>query len=249
MHISSIIFIKMISNIKNPEFSKELLNKIDEYTKMKNSKIEIKRNVLTISCNDKYLKIKLNINSVEFEVVNKNEKINKKYVKDKNGYYIKEKVKETTHFGNYIIDKTQKSTYKIYDKKGIEQYRKDTFKHDSYYIDETNTLMRCEPNGIDNYKEESYIWRVENNKILKRVIKQYTYPEELKTKHHIHDTDYCYVRLQEIERNNKNIPDYGCYYGIDKEIFFKYFQKEIPFEEVMKNFESKKYILNSGIVI
>lgn len=241
MYISSYIFISTINNIKNNDLSKELLDKIALYSKKKNSKINIKRNVLTITCDEVELKVILNRKGVEYQLNKKDEIINKKYVKYKNGYYIKIKNTTTSRYGGNLVDKKQIDTFKLYDKKGIEQYRKDSFKQDSFYENENKELIRIEPNGIDNYKEDSYIWRVEENKILKRTIKKYSYPEEIKKEYSIEDKDFCYIRLQETDRTDIDIPDYGCFYGIDKDVLFKYFQKEVPFEEIIKNFESKKY--------
>lgn len=241
MYISSYKFIRAINKIKNNELKKELIKTIEVYSDMMNSKINIKENVLTITYKNIKLKVILTKNGVEYEI-NKIDKIlNKKYIKYKNGYYIKISNTEFFRYGHNLIDKKQTDTFKLYDKKEIEQYRKNTVKKDGFFIDETGKLINLEPKVLGNYKEDSYLFRTENDYVLRRDIKKYSFlsPEERQYKDE--ETDDFYIRFQKIDKNSNDIPDNGSFYGIDKDVAFKYLKKEVPFEEIVNNFKSKKY--------
>jgi len=226
MYISSYKFIRAINKIKNEDFSKELLQKIDEYSNKLNSNVNIKKNVLTIIYNDIEINIILNKKSIEYQFNKKDETINKKYVKFKNGYYIKTNNIEFCRYGRNLVDKKQTDTYKLYDKKGMEQYRKINIKKDCFYQNKNGKLIRIEPKKADNYRKDSYIFRIEQEYILKREKEKYSYLANTKGQYKTEETDDFYIRFQKIDKNSSNIPDYGHFYGIDKDVVFKYFKKK-----------------------
>ena len=65
----------------------------------------------------------------------------------------------------------------------------------------------------------------------------------------IKNSDNCYIRYKKIDSLVKEIPDYGNYYGIDNEVFFKYFQSEATLGDIIDNFHSKGHVIRNGIQI
>lgn len=242
-------FIKNITKIKVKSFSEELLNNLNNYLYNENNTVKTTKNELFI-LNNNYPKliIKLEKNGISYQENKSDKIINIKYKKHENGYYIKKdtRICELYDLGektsNHI--KTEE-VFRIFDKDGFEQFDRVTTKDDTYYEDKTTGKKTlCEPNYNKNYVECEYSYRIDNEYILKRNVRNYAYPDGTKAFIDINSSDHSYIRYELIPKDTKEIPHYGNYYGIDKEIFFNYFQNKATIDDVIDNFHSKKYYIH-----
>ena len=44
-----------------------------------------------------------------------------------------------------------------------------------------------------------------------------------------------------IKKDTKELPDFGEFYGVDNDVFLKYFQKKSTINDIVDDFHSKKY--------
>lgn len=240
-------FIKKISKCKSKYFSDELLRNLDMFLNNKKTKISFDKNKLVVSVNGDELRINLeNHGTITFQL-NKDDAIIKgKYSLCKNGYYVKT---EKEDINIYDVDDILKKDivhnelFKVYTRDGLEQFRRTTEKVDNYYEDKkTGEVTLCEPDIMENYTSNTYMWRVDGKYVLERKIKKYVYPDGTKSFIDIHNEDHCLIRYGLIKKDTKELPDFGEFYGVDNDVFLNYFQKKSTINDIVNNFHSKKYV-------
>ena len=247
-------YIKKISNSKSKSFSDDLLNNLDIFLNDSNSKLKIDRNQLIIKCDDDELQITLGKHgNISYEMKKDDISVKGQYHVCKNGYFVKliDEQRSVHEVDNiYYKDIARKEVFKVLDRRGVEQFRRVTFKLDNYYEDKkTGEITLYEPDIMENYTKNSYMWRVNGKYVLKRNVKKYIYPDGTPSFIDINNSDDCYIGYQLIDSNDKELPNYGEFYGIDKEVFFNYFQKKSNINDVVDNFHSKKYKISHAIEI
>ena len=232
-----------IKKIKTPSFSENLEERIKHYTHREADE-EISNEYLVFTLDDSKLTIRFEKDKISYEDIRGNEISTGEYVKHKKGYYIKLHHKEKTIYdlgdrNSHNI--TTKEEFRLYDKKGYEQFRKTTRKEDNYYEDkETGLIVLHEPDIFENYKEDTYLWRKNNKYCLERYKKEYKYPNHTKAFIDLDYEDYCCLK-KELINEEKELPTNGTFYGFDKEIFFDYFQNKSTIEDIKQNVRSKNY--------
>ena len=246
-------FMKKISKIKIESFSKELLRIIDSYSRLSDAKIKIKGNKLLISYHYQILiEISVKKDLVTYEKYEYGEYEYKKYFKHISGYCVQSINKSQVIFGvgdGVSRDSKYDEIFRVYDDNGCEQFRRRTKKMENYYEDkQTGEIMINKPSVFENYVENYYVWRTNDfdsngNYIITRKIKCYTYPQYALglSDQSMRNTDVCSIRYETLDDDVKEIPFGGHYYGFDKDIFFKYFQKNATMDDIYENVKSKKY--------
>lgn len=158
--------------------------------------------------------------------------------------------------GNQLVIKYDE-IFRVYDNFGIEQFRRRTEKLENYYEDkQTGEIIVNKPDVFENYIENYYVWRTNDfdsngNYIIARRIKNYTFPQYALniSGESIKDTDVCSIRFETLDEDIKKIPFGGHYYGFDKELFFKYFQKEATIDDIHGNLKTKKSHIPNNIIV
>lgn len=224
--IARIIFMANVSgkiNITDNVFEGVYTSKDINY----DLKIDIQGNCITFTstCNDivrsgKYRKSKDNI-LVEYD---SNEKVIYDLEDDLSVNVDLLKVTRLYNSNNY---ETFNRTIKI----------KDNYKR----IKKTGHIVMNPPDIMENYTETEYQWRAENNCVLKRTIKKYTYPDGTKAFIDIKNEDNCFLRYEKLKEKEKELPTYGHYYGFDKELFNAYNARQATMDDIVENVHSKKY--------
>lgn len=239
-------YIKRISKIKSKSFSQILLKEIDLFLDNNKSTIKFVDDKLIIECDDNELKVVLEKHGgISYEIRKYDMVVTGQYGVYKNGYFVKTDDKKSSVYcvdNAYSKDISYKQIFRVFDKKGIEQFRRVTFKVDNYQEDmETGVITLNEPDIMENYAENYYIYRADERYVLKRVVKKYVYPDGTSSFINIRNCDDCFIRYGLIDKESKELPNYGEFYGVDSEIFFNYFQKKSTINDVVDNFHSKKY--------
>ena len=98
-----------------------------------------------------------------------------------------------------------------------------------------------EPNVLKNFTENEYSYRIEDKYIIKRTIRKYAHPDDIKLFANLKDLDEIYLRYETINEQTNEIPNWGNYYAIDKSVFFDYKQSKATSDDIVENFYSKKY--------
>lgn len=239
-------FIRKISKSKVNVFSEELLKNIDMFLSNKKSNVKFDKNSLIIECNDDKLNVKLGKHGTISYGMKVNDVLtSSEYRIHKNGYFVKFTCDELNSYDVDDVsskDITHEEVFKLYNKKGVEYFRRITFKVDNYYENKkTGKITLHEPDIMENYTENCYMYRVDQRHILKRIVRENIYPNATPAFMEISNSDNCFIRYELINRDSKEIPDCGEFYGIDKEVFFNYFKKKSTIDDVVDNFHSKKY--------
>ena len=194
---------------------------------------------------DSKLMIKFDKNKVTYEDIRVDKTFTGEYVKYKNGHYVKYHEKEETI---YDLDNctshniTTKEEFRVYDKKGFEQFRRTTRIEDNYFKDkDTGLVVLHEPNVFENYKEDTYLWRINKNYCIERYKKEYKYPNHTKAFIDLEYQDQCLLRDELLNDDDRDLKVGGNFYGFDKNIFYDYFQNEATIEDIKQNVRSKNY--------
>lgn len=243
--LSEFIFMNKISKIKVESLKKEILSKLNMYVSLKDSIVEYKRNELNIKWKNHKVKILIKKNEILYELETEDKKVTTKYVEHPKCIFIKINEESTFVYDagtDYSNNLEFREIFKLYTKDGIESFRRETIKLENYYQNkETKKIKLHEPNVMENYTESIYLWRKDKNYILKRRAKKYVYPDKTKAFIDLENSDNFYIRYDKVDSSIKEIPNNGEYYGIDSNIVFKYFQNEASIEDIITNFNSKKY--------
>ena len=165
-------YIKIISKSKSKSFSHELLREIDLFLDDKKSKVKFVDNELIIECDDNQLKVVLEKNGgISYEIKKDDVTANGQYSVHKNGYFVKtDNEKLTVYYVDSVCSKdiTHKQVFQVFDKKGVEQFKRITFKADNYQEDKkTGEITLNEPDIMENYTENYYIYRADDRHVLK----------------------------------------------------------------------------------
>lgn len=244
--------VKKISKVKVKSFSDELLRQLYGYLNEKSVCVELKQNGINIKCNDGYLNILFEKNEISYESLNNGNLITGKYIVHKNGYFVKESNKELDCYDigdSYSNDAKYSETFRVFNKDGIEQFRRVTTTLDNYYENKkTGEITLHDPDLMENYKENLYIWRLDGKYVVERRIKEYIYPDGTYSFIDLKNSDDCLMRYEPIGEDTKELPNCGHFYGFDKDLFFKYFQKDSTITDIMNDVYSKHYrkILNTN---
>lgn len=251
-------FIKRLSKIVVKSFSKELISIINSELQDENSKVKCTVNRLTIKLNNYSIKVCINSNGVTYEMIGNGEYESKKCLKHKNIYYVQMLKKH--HDNIDLEDKLSKDikfeeVFRVYNLEGFEQFRKETKRQVNYYEDKiTGEIITYEPSDFENYSESLYIWRVtssdlEKDYVLTRNIKNKIYPQI--NLENIYDStkksDDCQIRYEYLDKDVKELPFGGHYYGFDSDLFFKFFQNKSTIGEIYENVRQKKYHMPNDI--
>lgn len=244
--------VKKISKVKVKSFSDELLRQLYGYLNEKIVCVELKQNGINIKCNDGYLNILFEKNEISYEVVNGDNIITGKYIVHKNGYFVKESNKELDRYDladSYSNNYRTKDVFKVFNKNGIEQFRRVTTRLDNFDEDkESGDIILHKPDIMENYTENRYIWRLDGKYVVERIIKEYNFQDGTHSFIDLKNSDDCLMRYEPIGEDTKELPNCGHFYGFDKDIFFKYFQKDSTITDIMNDVYSKHYrkILNTN---
>lgn len=246
-------FRRNVSNLKVRSFSSQLLNYLNIYLDKDETRVKIRSDELELKWKSVTLLVKLTKTGILYQLVNSTESITGKYVKCKTGFYVVISNKESNVCATETstsYDMNVKTIFKYFDKQGVEQFRRTSVEVSNYIKDaETWKITPKEPDIMENYTEHCYQWRIENDHVLQRRVRNYLYPDGTKAFIDIKNSDNCYIRYKKIDSLVKEIPDYGNYYGIDNEVFFKYFQSEATLGDIIDNFHSKGHVIRNGIQI
>lgn len=246
-------FKRKILKLNVDSFKEETLKQIDRYLDRKDTVLDIKKNTLRIHWKNVELELKLEKKGISYEIKDNDKVITCKYTEYENAIFIKSNKKSLVTYDlddKYSYNSTNEEICKVYDKKGVENFNRKTIKERNYYVDKkTGEITIHEPDIMENYTENYYKWRTDENYILERHNIKYIYPEGTKAFIDIKNYDSFFLRYEMIEPNNKDIPDWGHYYGIDSDVAFKYFQKEANIDDVIDNFYSKKYNIKHSIYL
>lgn len=247
--------IKKISKLKVESFKDELLRQIDICSK-EAQVIKITKNKLEIKGLDGHLDGHLNIlikkNEVSYEIVNGDISIIGKYMKSKNGYFVKISNKKLNYYDigdSYSHDDKTKEIFKVFNKNGIEQFRRATVRLDNYDEDkETGMITIHKPDIMENYTENRYMWRLDGKYIVERKIRKYVYPDGTRAFIDLKNSDDCLLRYGLVDDNNKEIPENGGFYGFDKKLLLEYFGQKTTINDIIRDVDSKHYrkILNTN---
>lgn len=244
---------KILKLVKFESFSKELLEQIYTYLSMKDIEMKASANSLVLKSQDKKLRVQIQRNRVSYQIEKKDECILGSYRAYKSGFTITHEEKEELV---YDLDEknshnvTDKKVFRLFDKRGVEQFRRETEKKDNFYEDkQTGCITLSEPDIFENYIQNEYLWRIDDTHVLKRKKRVYAYPDGTKAFIDLKNEDYCYIRYELLDTKGKEIPMSGRYFGVDKDIFFQYFQKKATMEDIIDNFHSKKYVIKSDFYI
>ena len=244
---------KKILALKVDSFKEELLKQLDRYLDRKDVIFDITKNIFKIQWNNIELNLTLEKKGISYEIKDNDKVINGKYIECEKAIFIKKNQKslETYDLDNkYSYNSRSEEICKVYDKTGLEKFRRETIQLRNYYaLKDTGEVTIHEPDINENYTENYYKWRVDEKYILERHTKKYIYPEGTETFINIKNSDSFLLRYEGIDSHIKDIPYWGHYYGIDSEIVFKYFQKEADMNDIINNFKSKKYIIKNHIHI
>lgn len=239
-------FIRKISKCKSKCFSEKLLRNLDIFVGNKKSKIRFEKNKLVVDVNGDELKINLEKHGgITFQLNTDDAIIKGKYSLCKNGYYVKiEKEDINIYEVDDILKKdvVHSELFKVYTRDGLEQFRRTTEKVDNYYENKkTGEVTLCDPDIMENYTDNTYMWRVDEKYVLERKIKKYIYPDGTKSFIDLHNEEHCLLRYKLIKKDTKELPDFGEFYGVDNDVFLKYFQKKSTINDIVDDFHSKKY--------
>lgn len=230
--------------IKTESFIEDLNYRIKHYIALSAIE-ESSKDKLIYILDDSKLVITFEKDKVIYEDIREEKIFTGEYVKDKKGHHIKYTQKEAATFdldNCFSHNVTNKEEFRVYDKKGYEQFRRITRKEDNYYEDkETGMIVLHEPCILENYKEDTYIWRTNDNHCIKRNKLEYKYPNHTKAFIDLDYKDYCYLRAGVISEDQKDLQLGGNFYGFDKELFFNYFQNKATIEDIKQNVRSKNY--------
>lgn len=238
---------KLSKVIKIESFLRSILDDIEFY--LYNIKIEfdITKNHMTIKSNDNTINIIINGKNVLCIKEFKDKTITKEYKKIKQGYIVRiiDEIEMEFDLGTKkSINKEKVKEIKFYDTNCKEIYRGINKKVDNYYQDNiTKEIKLHNPDIIENYEEQEFYYRIEDKYIIERKIKKYAYPDGTETFINFKNSDNVYLRTELIDKDTKDIPIWGVYYEIDKNLFFDYNNKKININDVITTFKVKKYYI------
>lgn len=238
---------KLTEKIKIESFLKIILDKLEFYLCDVNIDLNVKRNNMTIKTEHNIVNITINDNSVVYTEENKYKKLIREYKKVDEFYIVKlidiNEVIYELESSNSINRRTIAET-KIYNKQCKEIYRGIKTNVDNYLQDrKTKEVKLHDPDIMENYEEREFLYRIENKYIIKRTIKKYAYPDGTEAFIDLKNSDNVYLRYEIIDKDSKDIPTWGHYYEIDKDVFFKYYQFKASSNDIVENFKSKKYYI------
>lgn len=246
-------FKKKILKLNVDSFKEEILKQLDRYLYLKDAVLDIKKSTLKINWKNIELALILEKKGISYEIKDDSKVINGKYTEYEKAIIVKINEKSLSKYDlddKYSYNSKSEEICKVYDKTGIENFRRKTIKVRNYYVDkETGKVTIHEPDINENYTENYYKWRADEKYVLERYTKKYIYPEGTEAFISIKNSDYFLLRYQLIDSSIKDIPYWGHYYGVDSDVVFKYFQKEASIDDVIDNFCSKKYTIKNHIHI
>lgn len=125
----------------------------------------------------------------------------------------------------------QKTQFHTFNAEGIEIWRLEETNQDNYYQDKkTKEQIMPSPDCFENYTEKEYSFRAED-KIIKRVIKQYYLPECPD----ITKNRNGYLIGENHHPTNKRLPKGGEYIFFPKELFASYKLGECSINDLWEN--------------
>lgn len=239
---------KLTKKVKIESFLKMILEKIDFCFCDMNTELNVKKNNIFMKTKYNTIKITITEKSVLYEEQNKYKKIIKEYKKIDQGYIVKltdiNEVIYELETSNSINRRTVVET-RIYNKQCKEVYRGIKTNVDNYLQNrETNEIKLHDPDIMENYEEKEFHYRIEDKYIIKRTTKKYAYPDETEAFINLKNSDNIYLRYETINKDTKDMPTWGHYYEIDKDLFFNYNQDKVSSSDIVENFKSKKYYIH-----
>ena len=225
-------------HIKTKQFAKTLTSILEYVIKSNGTIEEVEENKIIAKAKDIDIVIDISEEEIKYEAIICNSKetgIEKKY---QGGYYarfISERNSKIYYSDVNASNELKEEKFILYDKNGNEKYLKEIFSTDNY-IELNGVLKRREPRLLENISMKNYVWITEDKNAIKRRIVKYKYPDDVKKEKGIEDVDKCYfisspINIDRLLENNKE--------EIEKDIYFKYFQKEITAKEIIERIRKK----------
>lgn len=246
-------FKRRILKLNVDSFKTEMLEQLDRFLFSKDIVVDIKKASLKLTRKNMEFNLKIEKKGISYEFKDNYRVISSTYKNYKDSIVIKVREESLENYDlvdKYSYNSKNKEICKVYDKTGIEKFRRETIKVDNYFVHKkTGEVTIHKPDIMENYTENIYKWRVNENYILERHNKKYIYPDGTKAFISIKNSDDFFIRYQLVSSDSKDIPYGGNYYGIDTDIVLKYFQREASINDVIDNFNSKKYIISNSIYL
>lgn len=239
---------KLTKKIKIESFLKMILDKIDFYLCDVNIELSVKKNNMIIKSKHNVINITINDKSVLYEEINKNRKFIKEYKEIEQGYVIRFTDISEDIYELETSDSINRRTVvetRVYNKQCKEIYKGIKTNVDNYFQDrETKEVKLHDPDIMENYEEKEFHYRIEDKYIIKRTTKKYVYPDGTEAFINLKNSDNIYLRYETINKDTKDMPTWGHYYEIDKDLFFNYNQDKVSSSDIVENFKSKKYYIH-----
>ena len=239
---------KLKQQIKIESFLKVILDKLEFYLCDVNIDLNVKKNNMIIKTNHNLINIAINDNGVVYKEENKYKKLIREYKKVDEVYIVKStdisEVIYELETSDSINRKTVAET-RIYNEQCKEIYRGIKTNVDNYLQDrKTKEVKLHDPDVMENYEEREFHYRIEDKYVIKRTIKKYNYPDGTEAFMTLKNSDNVYLRYEMINAETMDIPTWGHYYEIDKDVFFNYNQYKASSNDIVENFKSKKYYIS-----
>lgn len=225
-------------HIKTKQFAKTLTSILEYVIKNNGTIEEVEENKIIAKAKDIDIVIDISEEEIKYEETIFNSKKIGAEKKCQDGYYarfISENNNELDYGDFKILNSLKEEEFVLYDQNDNEKYIKETFSTDNY-IEEEGKLRRREPRLLENVTTNNYVWITEDKNAIKRYTVKYKYPDDVKKEKGIEDVDKCYfisspINIDKLLENNKE--------EIEKDIYFKYFQKEITVKEIIERIRKK----------
>lgn len=236
---------KLKRTVEIESFLENILEQFYFYLNQDDVSTQIENNTICLKIKDIEISIKVENNEVVYTKKQNLKKEIQKYNKIENGYLIRISEESQNIFeleDYYSIHNTMEKKIKVYDNSKKEIYRRKTKKAENFNEDKMTRLRTLhEPNVLKNFTENEYSYRIEDKYIIKRTIRKYAHPDDIKLFANLKDLDEIYLRYETINEQTNEIPNWGNYYAIDKSVFFDYKQSKATSDDIVENFYSKKY--------
>ena len=238
---------KLKKKIEIESFLKIILDKLEFYLCDVNIEINVKKNNMTIKTKHNIINITIRDNDVVYTEENKYKKLIREYKKVDEVYIVKSTDISEVIYELETSDSINRKTVvetKIYNKHCKEIYRGIKTNVDNYLQDrKTKEVKLHDPDVMENYEEREFHYRIEDKYIIKRATKKYAYPDGTESFINLKNSDSIYLRYETIDKESKDMPTWGHYYEIDKDVFFNYNQYKASSNDIVENFKSKKYYI------
>ena len=242
---------KIFKLIKSAKIREEILDRITS----SDGKIKLQGNVLSsfLEKNEDSFIVELTDNSLHYQSQRDSTVVEIHAEQKEDKTIVNRMESEITTYKNLFMGKKNKhynsrnietkTCMYVYNKGGRETFRYKEEKHDNYFIHKkTGEVILHEPCVFENYIEQEYDFRETNGDIIKRIKKEYIYPEG-SDRGHIRNEDRYYIGV-DVDPENNDIPFGGHFYGFDAALYKEYKQGKCDTDKIWQSEDVKKLVKN-----